>query len=523
MMYWHLRLRILRRGSGHNVTRETLSSTLRLFIASNQIYCFSIGSGENDSIFIKELHANHAIMKIENSKLILEAKHSCEVYTQGTVSPGSRSKSGQLEKKAIEPGEKFSVNLESSFDWKMVFPDQTVFLGKIFRSKESLLPGTQGYLDLDYGIIDQIQESPVSLIYKTKSKKAVKVLRPSLVDSQQKVPLRFINAARKFQSFRTPLFLKIHEIVYRRDMNLCFITTPYFEGEPLNNILARKGTLSLFEAARIIEGVTLRLLALQNYHSCFRNLAPDNILVGENGEIALTGFFLAKSDVSMTGEMDQMIRAGYTAPEQIHSPSDVDISADVYSLGAIYFNMLVGEAPIQTDSNMEYTQILSSCKPMLAKDIHKIHPGIPDTTCELIASMLSLDKNYRPTPIKILQALSSGKSDEVGKLALKTRATEVNVTARNLPEEKDNKKSRKKIKLSESELRQLKRSLEDGERELTVENFAFIEKLNIISTQEQSDPNPKKELANVLKNTLLILFFLVGILAAILFVLQLYK
>ncbi len=522
-MYWHFRLRIIRRGIEYKVTREAINSTLRLFVASNQIYCFSIGSAESDSIAIKGLYPNHAIMKIENSSLILEAKHTYEVFTQSPAGTTSRSKSGLLERKVMEPGERFSLNLESSLDWKMVFPDGTAFLGKMFKCKESLIPGTQNYMDLDYGIIDQVQESPVSLVYKTKSKKAIKVLRPSLIDSQQKVPLRFINAARKFQSFRTPLFLKIHEIVYRRDMNLCFITTPYFEGEPLNNILARKGRLSLSEAEHIVEAIALRLLALQNYHSCFRNLTPDNILVAENGDIALTGFFLAKSDVSMTGEMDQMIRAGYTAPEQIHSPSSVDISADIFSLGAIYFTMLVGEAPIQTDSNMEYTQLLSSAKPILPIDIQKIYPGLPDATCELIASMLSLDKNYRPTPIKVLQALASEKSSDAKASALKTRVTDINVVARNLPEEPQTKKARKKIKLSDSELRQLKRSLEDGEKELTLENFAFIEKLHIVSTQEQSEPNPKKELANVIKNTLLILFFIVTVIAIILFFMQIYK
>ena len=167
-MYWHLRLRVIRRGSEYNITRENLNSTMRMFLSSNQIYCFSIGSAENDSIIIKGLAPNHAMIKIENSSLSLESNKNYEVFIQD----GSRSKTSALERRLMEAGQKHVLSMESStLDWKMVFPDQTVLLCKIFRAKESLIPGIQGYLDLDYGIIDQIQESPVSLIFKTKNKK----------------------------------------------------------------------------------------------------------------------------------------------------------------------------------------------------------------------------------------------------------------------------------------------------------------------------------------------------------------
>src|SRR6185295_13645007 len=86
-----------------------------------------------------------------------------------------------------------------------------------------------------------------------------------------------------------------------------------------------------------------------------RDLKPPNVLFDESGKPFVTDFGLAKrlGQTGPTGVGAPMGTPGYMAPEQAAGRTDVTASADIYSLGAILYELVAGRPPFRAPTVME--------------------------------------------------------------------------------------------------------------------------------------------------------------------------
>ncbi|MBL4845746.1 MAG: tetratricopeptide repeat protein [Planctomycetes bacterium] len=167
---------------------------------------------------------------------------------------------------------------------------------------------------------------------------------------------RFRREAQAAARLRHPGVVAVHEV--GEDDGLPYIVMDLIEGESLKSRLVREGPLPEREAARVTETLARALAHAHENGILHRDLKPANVLLTEEGDPVLTDFGLAKvveadtAGPTRTGQI--MGTPAYMPPEQADGRAgQVDVRADVYSLGATLYHMLTGEPPFKGRSAMK--------------------------------------------------------------------------------------------------------------------------------------------------------------------------
>jgi len=130
---------------------------------------------------------------------------------------------------------------------------------------------------------------------------------------------------------------------------LCYYVMPYIEGESLRARLEREQRLPLDEAVRIALEVGDALSYAHGQGIIHRDIKPENILLsGDHAWVADFGIARAVSAAgghSLTGG-NPVGSLAYMSPEQLMGSRAIDARTDVYSLGGVFYEMLVGEPPL---------------------------------------------------------------------------------------------------------------------------------------------------------------------------------
>jgi serine/threonine protein kinase len=133
-----------------------------------------------------------------------------------------------------------------------------------------------------------------------------------------------------------------------------FLVMEYAEGEDFRDLLERDSPFEVGRAVRVARTLLDALGAAHQHGIVHRDLKPGNIVIGDAARIEETlricDFGLVKLlDTTHEGRLTQsgdfLGTPMYMAPEQVRQRDDVDGRADVYSVGAILYEMLVGSAP----------------------------------------------------------------------------------------------------------------------------------------------------------------------------------
>ncbi len=130
-----------------------------------------------------------------------------------------------------------------------------------------------------------------------------------------------------------------------------YITMEYVRGESLRQILDRDKTVAPERVSEITRGVCRGLGEAHRLGVVHRDLKPQNVLIDEENEPRILDFGIARSSAtSGLTEMGSMIgTAEYMSPEQA-SATEIDHRSDIYSLGIIIYEMLVGRPPFTGDT-----------------------------------------------------------------------------------------------------------------------------------------------------------------------------
>ena len=179
---------------------------------------------------------------------------------------------------------------------------------------------------------------------------AVKVLPPEL-GFREEIRLRFLREAETAARLSHPHIVPIHSVGEAPD-GLVYFVMAYVDGESLGAKLKRRGRLAPDEARRIMQETADALGAAHALGIIHRDVKPDNILLeGSRGRVVVTDFGIAKAlssttgGATLTGTGVAIGTPHYMSPEQAAGDREIDGRSDIYSLGVVGYQMLVGELP----------------------------------------------------------------------------------------------------------------------------------------------------------------------------------
>lgn len=227
----------------------------------------------------------------------------------------------------------------------------------------------------DYELLEEIARGGMGVVYKARQCSlnrlvALKMILSGVLAGKKEVE-RFHAEAEAAANLSHPNIVPIYEIGQHQGQH--YFSMELVEGGTLTGQMARLSQ-DLPAAIRLLAKVARAVHHAHQRGILHRDLKPGNILIDTQGEPRVTDFGLAKrveteSDLSVSGAV--LGTPGYMPPEQaLGRTKQLTTAADVYSLGAILYELLTGRTPFQAESAMEMLRKIVEQEPPRPSSIH---------------------------------------------------------------------------------------------------------------------------------------------------------
>ena len=220
----------------------------------------------------------------------------------------------------------------------------------------------------DYDLLEEIGRGGQGVVYRARQKSlnrivALKVIALGQWSSTPHLK-RFRHEAEAAARLEHPQIVPIYEIGERDGS--CYFSMQFIEGGQLDQILKRE-PMSPRRAAELVVIIARTVQFAHEHGILHRDIKPGNILVDKNGEPHLTDFGLARlieQQSTVTNSFDVLGTPSYMSPEQAAGRTkEVTAAADVYSLGAVFYQMLTGEPPFAGGTTYETIRMVLESEP----------------------------------------------------------------------------------------------------------------------------------------------------------------
>jgi serine/threonine protein kinase len=282
-------------------------------------------------------------------------------------------------------------------------------------------------LDSKYELLQRLGEGGMGTVYRARrlhigDDVAVKLLSRDVTRDRQALE-RFRREARSAASIRHPNVISIHDFNDQSDVDdrsEAYIVMELVKGESLRHLLEREGRLRPERAVKLMLDICAGVGVAHRQGLLHRDLKPDNVIVsppahdGEDETAKVVDFGLAKvrddvSPLTQTGTL--MGTLYYMSPEQCRG-EELDARTDVYSLGAMLYEMVSGAPPFRANNFTGLiTKHLNEAPPTLDASL-----GIPPALSGICFRSLAKSRDQRPADAIILsqelqRALAGGPVD----------------------------------------------------------------------------------------------------------------
>jgi predicted Ser/Thr protein kinase len=234
---------------------------------------------------------------------------------------------------------------------------------------------------------------------------ALKVLRTD-VEGDEESGRRFVREARAVASLKNPHTITLHDFGVTSD-GLRYFTMEFLEGRPLSRLLKEEGPMAWRRALRLVLQACESLKEAHGLGILHRDLKPDNLFVTKDGEgndfVKVLDFGLAKvleSSEHLTATGVAFGTPMYMSPEQARGDA-MDARSDLYSLGAVLYEMLTGEPPFASENAFGYLVRHVTEQPKRLRERRPdldLPPGVED----VVSCLLAKSPDERPADVSAL-------------------------------------------------------------------------------------------------------------------------
>jgi len=261
-----------------------------------------------------------------------------------------------------------------------------------------LPPMTEGTTIGSYRVLRELGSGGMGIVYLTVRSDqvyhrlaALKVIRPEL--SSDPLIERFLAEREILARLDHPNIARIIDGGQTAE-GLPYFVMDYVDGLPINVFCSHRNA-TLAQRLNLFRQICDAVQYLHDNRIVHRDLKPANLLVTEAGVVKLLDFGIARTSDSTTSATTglPLLTPGYASPEQILSRSSSP-SADIYSLGAILYELLTGVRPLNLDglSLPEMLKVVAETAPCLPSRVPPpAAPGGPDPTFTAIHHQLAGD------------------------------------------------------------------------------------------------------------------------------------
>jgi serine/threonine-protein kinase len=260
---------------------------------------------------------------------------------------------------------------------------------------------------------------------------AYKTLRPEFVDDQVETT-RLLREARVSAMLQHPSTIPVYELG-RDNRGHYYFTMKLVHGYTLREIIDYRERYDIAQLVQVVEQAAHALAHAHAHGVVHRDIKPENILVGPFNEVLVMDWGLAKVwrkdgseaaeqaegdvvvpgvDKSMTGFGKLQGTVCYMSPEQIERDPGIGTSTDIYSLGAVLYELLAGQTPFDGDKVYEVLDTVKHQKPALPSSFSK-YP-VPRTLEKLCMACLEKEPAARPESMtQVIRTLEQDWASEL--------------------------------------------------------------------------------------------------------------
>ncbi|MBX3411453.1 MAG: serine/threonine protein kinase [Pirellulales bacterium] len=216
---------------------------------------------------------------------------------------------------------------------------------------------------------------------------AIKVLDPDIADDEI-ARQRFCREARSAASITHENVVAVHQVERAGEQGLPYLVMQLISGESLEQRLSREERLSFRDVVRIGMQAAQGLAAAHEQGLIHRDIKPGNILLESSQDrVKLTDFGLARvaEDVKLTSTGYVSGTPLYMSPEQAMG-EEVDARSDLFSLGAVLYEMCAGQPPFPGNSALAILRQISDSKP---RPLRELNPVVPDWFAYTVDKLLA--------------------------------------------------------------------------------------------------------------------------------------
>jgi serine/threonine-protein kinase len=266
--------------------------------------------------------------------------------------------------------------------------------------------GERSVVGARYEILGLLGSGGMGNVYRARDREldevvALKLLRPEVVAAAGALD-RFRREVKLARRVTHPNVARVFDIGEHGGDRI--LTMELVDGESLAAI-TRRERLPLARVVEIARAICAGVGAAHAAGVVHRDLKPDNVLVAKDGRVVVTDFGIARAAAEGSRTLGFVGTPAYMAPEQIDERATIDHRVDVYALGAVIYELLIGEPAWQAESLWALAAARLLQPP---PDPREKRPELPTALCDLVIACMARAPNDRPqTMADVDQRLSS--------------------------------------------------------------------------------------------------------------------
>ena len=246
-----------------------------------------------------------------------------------------------------------------------------------------------------YQIIEELGKGGMGRVYKVhdariKEKIALKLIKPEISQDKKTIE-RFNNELKLARKIRQKNICQMFDLGEEKGTH--FITMEFVPGQDLKGLIRQSGQLAVGTTINIAKQICAGLAEAHRLGVVHRDLKPSNIMIDKEGNVRIMDFGIARSleAKGITGAGVMIGTPEYMSPEQVEG-KETDQRSDIYSLGAILYEMVTGRVPFEGDTPFT---IGMKHKGEMPQNPKELNTQISDELSQLILRCMEKEKENR--------------------------------------------------------------------------------------------------------------------------------